>query len=93
LLLLLCNCSIDKAGIVAGNIQTEFKNKIQSHLSGWDKSDQVSLSMGLLSSLNWPLTPNEIINRADLTIYHAKRDGKGKTSVYSEINSVTDDVG
>lgn len=45
---------------------------------------QISGSIGIASNIDAEANPRELLRRADLAMYHAKTEGKGQISIYSD---------
>ncbi|MBE9171414.1 diguanylate cyclase [Pleurocapsales cyanobacterium LEGE 06147] len=45
---------------------------------------QVGGSIGITANIHASVSPRELLRRADLAMYHAKTQGKGKISIYSD---------
>lgn len=83
-IILLENCCPDDALDIAENIIRHFKTGVPDKLSRWNGCENVSLSIGIISSPDWIDTPAANIKKADAAMYEAKRAGKNRVVIYRD---------
>lgn len=82
-LILLENCNSGDCIQRADNIREKFLEELPEILNHWNGCGKVSLSIGVVDYQYWSDDYTEIIKRADLAMYEAKRSGKSISILYS----------
>lgn len=83
---LLPNADLSSTKIIADNIKHLFEEQKNSYF-GESLGKQITLSMGLSEYPNMALTIEELIQQADMALYHSKNLGKNKIHFYQDVIS------
>lgn len=81
--MLLENSNGDESVRIAENISQGFTLGLPDLLNNWSGCSGVSFSIGIIGSKHWTSDSEDIIHKADLAMYKAKRHGKNSICCYS----------
>ena len=82
-LILLENCPMEDALKIGKNLQHTLKTGLQDLFGDWSGNENISFSIGVVSSRFWSSDPAEIIRMADMAMYKAKAKASGRNAVVS----------
>lgn len=82
LIVLLENYTIEQAYKVAEEIRLAILNSPDLQAYAYDSP--ISISCGLASYPSQAATVKDLVNRADMAMYHAKKNGRNQSVIYSE---------